>query len=500
MSVITQARGRFGSALDRVTWGRWGDFVAHAFVVACVALAWAWGASPSIILVAGGVFVLVLYLFLAAREGARSPLWLTPLSFYFACYAVSLGASAIYMGTLVARDIPVTFSFVVVPASDLAMGYVLFLAGSVALHAGIQATRPSRRTLDDTVAQRRALASRPLFATLVLLWALGLWSIFLPAWVLRLGFAARALQWAPVAVLACLVLERAAWRQALGARAWRLAIAAGTAGLFVASFTSGSKAILMLSFLPVFWLFVADARMRRHLPAVVIALAVLYFIVVAPLVTIGRVTPFEPGESSFRHYVRVEGEILSGRVSIASADQAASVGGFFNRMFDPTPISYLVGEVRDAGHPGGGTMTYAVSGVVPRALWPDKPSVSQGSWFAKYTGFVPRNAYSPLSLGVTATGEWYWNFGVAGMIVGMALIGALIGLLWRLAGSRPSANVIAMLLYVTIVLDMPNMAEAGSMLISLLASFLLFGALLAAAAFAARRPPPHTLASAEVGK
>src|SRR5687767_6548162 len=53
--------------------------------------------DPVIILVTGGVTIFPTYILLAWIEARRAPLGLSPLSFYFAWYSLSLGIAALHM-------------------------------------------------------------------------------------------------------------------------------------------------------------------------------------------------------------------------------------------------------------------------------------------------------------------------------------------------------------------------------------------------------------------
>jgi hypothetical protein len=77
----------------------------------------------------------------------------------------------------------------------------------------------------------------------------------------------------------------------------------------------------------------------------------------------------------------------------------------------------------------GYTLTPLISTFVPRLIWPDKPSIAVGRMMNKEfrVSDVADTFISPSHLG-----ELFWNFGWAGVVGGMTLIGALLGYL----GSR----------------------------------------------------------------
>lgn len=85
--------------------------------------------------------------------------------------------------------------------------------------------------------------------------------------------------------------------------------------------------------------------------------------------------------------------------------------------------------------------------IIPRFLWPSKPSLQVGYEFGqKYLGLPPEIL---TSIPVTQPGDLYMNFGVAGVLVGMAAWGSVAGLLYRWFLRQTSLA--AILLYVTAI-------------------------------------------------
>ena len=77
----------------------------------------------------------------------------------------------------------------------------------------------------------------------------------------------------------------------------------------------------------------------------------------------------------------------------------------------------------------GSDFVRGLIGIVPRAVWAGKPEyIGVGNWFgAVYFG-------RPLiGAPITATGEWWLNFGIAGVVFGAALSGWLARSVWAFA-------------------------------------------------------------------
>ncbi|MBI3657592.1 MAG: hypothetical protein HY232_14360 [Acidobacteria bacterium] len=395
------------------------------------------------------------------------------------------------MGNIASTGQWIAFSPPTVPPDDVAMGYLIFLAGSFALHAGLQWLRPIGS--EDAVPSRLTLRGGRL-GWLILLWAIGLWSVWSPEWVIPLGAPGRIFQWAPIAALSAFALTPRA-KLGLSRSSFTFVLGTGTTGLFAANLMSYSKSYIMFSLIPLLWLFVVHRSLRRWLPIMGFAFVAFYLFVVAPIVMTARLSPLRPNESPAEHLANTFDVWRSEGIQFASNSYFGDqIDAFLMRQFDPIAVSFIIGEVKTYGLQLGSTAAYAAYAFIPRILWPEKPAVTRGAWFAYYVGFAPSEEESTMSLGITATGELYWNFGVAGVVVGMFTLGCLMGLLWRMAGADPRGNPLYMLLYVITMLSMVNMSEAVTVLVTVAVAFLTFKAAFIALSLL-RRPDrrPHVV-------
>jgi hypothetical protein len=80
--------------------------------------------------------------------------------------------------------------------------------------------------------------------------------------------------------------------------------------------------------------------------------------------------------------------------------------------------------VRDAGKrvpfQGGWSLAYVPASYIPRILWPGKPRFETGQWVTDKFGSGPE---VQSSTGPTWMGELYFNFGWAGIVIGMFFLG-----------------------------------------------------------------------------
>jgi len=119
--------------------------------------------------------------------------------------------------------------------------------------------------------------------------------------------------------------------------------------------------------------------------------------------------------------------------STASAsDSSDDAGGIVVRLSTLNQLSQLGLLVDQGGFLHGSTLEYLGFAFVPRFLWPAKPKIAKGAWFAYRIGEAisrPDGTYSN-SINMTVPGELYLNFGWGGVVVGCYLFGALLALFW----------------------------------------------------------------------
>jgi hypothetical protein len=127
--------------------------------------------------------------------------------------------------------------------------------------------------------------------------------------------------------------------------------------------------------------------------------------------------------------------------------------GFSSRLYSYDSMTLAVWYTPAAmPHQDGRTLALVGAGLVPRALWPEKPPVGLGFWFAKHYWNTPLGVQEvPQAIGHPA--ELWIDFGFLGVIAGLALL----GLGYRLAvaairpGSTATAAVVYTVVFVTVV-------------------------------------------------
>lgn len=116
-----------------------------------------------------------------------------------------------------------------------------------------------------------------------------------------------------------------------------------------------------------------------------------------------------------------------------------------SRLSTINQLTQVVRVVEEDGFLHGSTLDYLGVAFIPRALWPEKPTIAKGAWFALRIGQanVMPDGEIVNSINMTIPGELYLNFGWTGVFLGLLLFGAVIAILWsRTDFWRDSRNVL----------------------------------------------------------
>jgi len=82
----------------------------------------------------------------------------------------------------------------------------------------------------------------------------------------------------------------------------------------------------------------------------------------------------------------------------------------------------------------GDTLWQALTALIPRALWPDKPTVAgSGSLVSEYTGI---QFAAGTSVGIGQVMEFYVNFGTMGVVIGFLILGLIVTICDTCASER----------------------------------------------------------------
>lgn len=150
--------------------------------------------------------------------------------------------------------------------------------------------------------------------------------------------------------------------------------------------------------------------------------------------------------------------------------------GFLGRMIGADALTMIVERTPDpVPFQHGETLLLAVYGLVPRAIWPEKPSIIMCG--VNNVHFSGRGAAANTCAAMTVPGELYWNFGALGVVAGLFAIGLLLGGLyrWFRFGNGGPSNYVLLFVFALTLLPVMRFESGFGQLVSNLVKDLAFG-------------------------
>ena len=433
-------------------------------------------AEPHAVLLVGGVVAACAYSYMIWTECRYQQIALTPLTCFLFWFGLVLGPTSIYVALRFSNDSALAFLVWLVPMRAVASGYVMTLLGACCLHLGMLLGLPHKLSLTSAEPSERVELTIPvLFACVAA-------SVVFAAFAKSLLFMGSTFEYVLAGLgpaAACLYASsrhygfRQKWVKVLILAPVTILLAEAVGG-------TGSKLVIFSAAIPLLWYFLAERQRLKYLLAAGPLIAGVFVFVVAPAVNQARLA-HGTAKLGTDEILAAGGQLASefrrdpGDYILRSLDYAVL------RLFiEPVAVGYIVTRVEAEGYLGGRGFAYLAWAAIPRLLWPDKPLVSRGEWFTSEIGFSMNEEASTTSTGMTSPGELYWNFGWAGVVIGMAFLGYLISrLLWRLALPDPRTSLIAMLPYVHILGNfmLYQDSEAGSGMLNIVQACIVFAVL-----------------------
>jgi hypothetical protein len=427
-------------------------------------------ADASSVFLAGGATATCTYIYLIHRECRGKEIVLTPLTCFLFWFGLVLGPTSVYVAFRFSEDQALAFLIWLVPMEAVATGYVLTLLGACCLHLGMTLGLPA-------VVPRERVESAALTLPTLLL-CVGV-SVLFAAYAKSLLFVGSTVEYLLAGLGPAAACIYASSRRCGSRQEWAkiLVLLPITALLAFALGGSGSKLAIFSAAIPTLWFFLGERKRRKYVLAVGPLIAGVFVFVVAPAVDRARLT-YGAANLTAADILDTRQELTDELRRDPRDYVLRSVDYSVLRLFiEPIAVGYIVNRVATEGYTYGGELAYLTWAVIPRVLWKDKPFVSRGEWFTSEIGFSMNEGASTTSTGMTSPGELYWNFGWAGVAIGMSFLGYLISrLLWRLALPDPRVSLIAMLPYAHVLGNfmLYQDSEAGSSVLGIVQAYLLF--------------------------
>jgi hypothetical protein len=147
------------------------------------------------------------------------------------------------------------------------------------------------------------------------------------------------------------------------------------------------------------------------------------------------------------------GKVLE--IALASRDKVASGHGeersqtFFERASLKANVELAFEHTGvDTPFQNGRTLLDLPFAFIPRIIWPNKPSVPAGQLFNRE--FI-HGGERDTNISPSHLGELYWNFGWVGVIVGLTLIGAVLGVIGRKSSLADRLSLTRMLVLIATI-------------------------------------------------
>jgi hypothetical protein len=108
-------------------------------------------------------------------------------------------------------------------------------------------------------------------------------------------------------------------------------------------------------------------------------------------------------------------------------------GGVLERSSNVTQLTNIIKLTKANGYYEGRASTPLAAAFIPRFLWPDKPQIQLGAWFALEIGVATINDIGRAnnSINMTVPGQLFLDFGWIGLALGCFLFGGLIAIFWN---------------------------------------------------------------------
>jgi hypothetical protein len=130
------------------------------------------------------------------------------------------------------------------------------------------------------------------------------------------------------------------------------------------------------------------------------------------------------------------------RIGLLQETENDEENTIWSRMSNLNQMTNVVDLTVNNGFYEGKTLSYFIYAFIPRFLWPEKPLIAKGRWFALEIGQAYEKEEGSVnnSINMTVPGEFYLNYAWFGLVIGCIVFGFFTALLWNTTKFWESEN------------------------------------------------------------
>ena len=252
----------------------------HSIVLSIIVIASFIIDNPVIILIIGGILHTILALVVILIEKKNNILMITPVSVLFLYVFFSYGISAVFIASQLIEQNFIHFVNVLVYNNSVEKGYLINIVGIFFLHLALQIFRPTKNM--SFITYKHSLSK------LLFLFSVGVLFLLNPFLSFYLGsFFISSIVWLPLAIILYIVLaDNQSLKISLQQK--KIIVLILTLLILALQVFSLSKSNILLSLLPLVWLFIKENEKKWKTAIIFIFIMLFYSYFIYPFVTSAR--------------------------------------------------------------------------------------------------------------------------------------------------------------------------------------------------------------------
>lgn len=400
------------------------------------------------------------------REAKLSTFKITPVSVLILPVIVSFGIGAYFDAiTLEKNGFLVLVNHTISP-SNIFNAWLLALFGFYFFIIGLQAKINAEKFKSSFSAPNEYYLS---VFHLLFIYVVGLIAIIASSYIAFLGSMASLLRLLPHSCILTLVFLNLN-KSSINKKNYYNLIVLLTGILFVVNVPQLSKISLIYSVVPLLIYHIAQGAIKLKTWLVFASFFLVVYLFIFPFVGAARLVFAQSKENVTTDAIaelldnNKYQEINKDQNELLQVEQTDVV---ISRLSELNAIGFVIREVENSGYLNGAGLYYLPYALIPRILWPDKPIIVQGEKFASSLGI------EKVSIGMSAMGELYWNFGIISVAIGMFLLGLFWAFFVNIFSSLDSLFLKSFGLWILVV-NITSLSEWGASIIGVITIIIVF--------------------------